>query len=416
MPRECKTLFYGATTRICRHAALVAATVLSSLIVIAPPAAQAADAPRKSYKLDSVELRGTKRVSSEQLQHTLRIKPNDDLSDDYVSELRARLLSLGLFKDALFSLQKGSLPGTAKLIISVSDDDSVMGREALGGDFGLLISEPERAIGNDSPFRAYRFGLIARNLFGSMHRAAINADMDAKGTITSGSAAYGLPRFAAEGVQFDGGIGVSDPTSRYLETQAFGMKIQTLWTRSQRWWDLQYGAAWYSNTHTRYRLNGWPEVSAGPKFGLTHETRFMGFLPSEGWRAAVDLIPSLVKREEAISEWQLAGTWVPFRLLACTADLQATTVGRTGVTTRGELRLDVPITNSSSEGTKALTFIKLRQGQDRYKESAFVGSDAVLGIRYHSSGFIGELSFQVTQRNPLSTPVSPVSNQPSSSP
>ena len=103
-----------------------------------------------------------------------------------------------------------------------------------------------------------------------------------------------------------------------------------------------------------------------------------------------------------------AGTWVPTRFTALTADLQATTVGKTGITTREELRLDVPITNSSADGTKALAFLKLRQGQDRYKEYSLVGSDAVVGIRYHSSGFIGELSFQITQKNPLAKPSLPV--------
>lgn len=366
-----------------------------------------ADPAKRSYKLETVELRGTQRLTSEKLQKTIRIKIDDELSDEYVSELRARMLSLGLFKDALFSLQRGSEPGKAKLIVTATDDDSVMGAEALGGEFGLLVSEPEHTLGDNSPFRAYRFGLIARNLFHSMHRAALNADMDAKGTIAAGSAAYGLPRFAAEGVQFDSEIKVSDPTSRYLETQGYGMKIQSLWSRSQKWWDLQYGAAWYSNTHTRYRLNEWPEVTAGPKFGVIHETRFLGFLPGDGWRASLHLLPSLVKREEAISEWQLAGTWSPFRLTVWTADIQATTVGKTGVTSREELRLDIPITDSSAQGTKALIFVKLRQGHDQYKEISLVGSDASLGLRYHSSGFIGELSFQITQKSPLDAQLPP---------
>lgn len=381
---------------------------LSVRYITSTPAVAASDQARRTNRLEAIELRGTKRVSSEQLQKTLRISIDDELTDEYVSELRARMLSLGLFKDALFSLQRGTAPGKAKLIVSADDDDSVMGREAMGGEFGLLVSEPERTIGDDSPFRSYRFGLIARNLFGSMHRAALTADMDQKGTVTSGSMAYGLPRFAAEGIQFDTGIAVSDSSLRYLETQAFGMKIQSLWSRSQRWWDVQYGAAWYSNTHTRYRLDGWPSVSAGPKLGLVHETRFMGFMPGEGWRGAVGILPSLVKREEAIAESQLAGTWVPTRFTALTADLQATTVGKTGITTREELRLDVPITNASANGTKALAFLKLRQGQDRYKEYSLVGSDAVVGIRYHSSGFIGELSFQITQKNPLAKPSLPI--------
>lgn len=409
---ELQTAVTGNQSKPLRFLLMGAFWLATTYLASHVPTGIAAEINHKPYRLESVELRGTRRLDSEKLQKTLHIKIDDELSDEYVSELRARMLSLGIFKDALFSLQRGTVPGKTKLVISATDDDSVMGREALGGEFGLHVSEPERTTaGDNTPFRAYRFGLIARNLFNSMHRAALTADMDAKGTVTSGNAAYGLPRFAAEGVQFDSEIKASDPTSRYLETQAFGMKIQSLWSRSQRWWDLQYGAAWYSNTHTRYRLEGWPEVSAGPKIGLIHETRFLGFIPGDGWRASVSVLPSLVKREEAISEWNLAGTWSPFRYTIWTIDIQATTVGRTGVSTRDELRLDVPITDSTAEGTKALVFVKLRDGHDRYKDYQLFGSDAAIGIRYHSSGFIGELSFQITQKNPLDTQPPPVTKK-----
>ena len=238
---------------------------------------------------------------------------------------------------------------------------------------------------------------------------SLNTDLDAKGTISTGAIAYGLPRFAAEGVQFDAALSVSDPDQRYLETMSYGLKAQTIWSKSFSLADAQYGAAWYTNTHRRYRVNGWPEIVAGPKIGFVRETRFMGFMPSEGYRISLMAIPSQLDSSQSIVESEIAGTWIPQRHLAITLDGQSLTTGNTGITVRGEGRFEIPITDNRAEGTKAIMFLKLREGEDRYQDIATRGSDAILGIRYHSPGFIGELAFQITQVTTTNKPNLPVS-------
>lgn len=355
--------------------------------------------PRR--RIESIEVKGTSRLSADDLTSAIRVRTGDSIDDESMMELRARLLGLGLFKDAIFSMQKGSSRDSARLTIMVVDDNSVVGNSALGAEFGLIATDHHGAVDDSSPFRSYHLGFIARNLFSNRHRAAVTADMDVKGTLAAGYAAYGLPRFAPEAVQFDAVVSVVDPEYRYLEARAFGQKILSQWTQSYKYGDLQYGAAWYSNTHRRYRLEPWPEVVAGPRVGFVHDTRFLGFMPSEGWKSALTVMPSLVRRSEFVSEAQLGGTLIPMRHLAVSADLHSVTVGQTGVTTRGELRLDVPITDRNFEGTKAVLFTGVRQGYDRFKDTAISGSDAMFGIRYYSTAFIGELTFQITKNRPF---------------
>ena len=351
--------------------------------------------------LESFELRGSTRLSSETLQKIVDIKQGDKIDDSLIPEMRAKILGLGLFRQVLFSLQKGKDPAKVILVASVVDDPGVVGNAAIGGELGLRANGGSAAFEDNSLFRSYHFGFVARNLFSNRHRASLTADIDAQGSLAAGSAAYGLPRFTQEAVQFDASASVSDPSERYLETQAFGIKSQSLWTQSVNFIDLQYGAVWYTNTHQKYRLNSWPETVAGPKLGLIHDNRFLGFLPSQGWRMAASFIPSLVKRDQAIIESQISGTWFPASLVALTGDFQATTVGKSGVTTRATARVDVPITDKSSEGTKAVVFSMFRQGYDRFQEKNYKGSDAVFGLRYYSTGFIGELSFQITKKEKI---------------
>ncbi|MCX6123482.1 MAG: hypothetical protein NTV34_01835, partial [Proteobacteria bacterium] len=360
-----------------------------------------AQATQIQRQIEAIELRGTNRLDAIALQSAIRLKIDDTLDDESMAELRARVLGLGLFRDVIFSLQKGQEKDKAKLIITVVDDEGVVGTSALGGEFGLLATDQKDVVSDTSPFRSYHLEIIARNLFGNRHRADLSMDVDVRGAMASGVAAYGLPRFTAEAVQFDAVVAVSDPQYRYFETNAFGLKAQSIWSRSLRVADIQYGAVWYANTHQRYRLESWPEVVAGPRVGFVHDTRFLGFIPSEGWKAGISLIPSLVHRNQSVTEAQLAATWIPVRHTAFSGEFQSTTVGSTGVSTRGALRLDVPITNSTSEGTKAVVFGALRQGYDHFGAAVLSGSDAIFGLRYHSTGFIGQIAFQVTRRSPF---------------
>ncbi len=351
------------------------------------------------YELETIEITGTTRITETQLREQLRIKDHTIMTDDWMVDARTKILGLGIFKDVFFSLKKGSKPGLAKLVFKAEDDEHVLSDWAVGGEFGLSLTEPTAAFGEDSVFRGYKLGLIARNILRESHRGAVIGDIDSRGNLVFGQVAYGLPRFVSEAIQFDSALTVVEPRERYFETEGYGLKIQSMWTRQRKGVDVTYGAAWYSNTHTRYRLEDWPEVVAGPKVGLQRETRFMGFFPSPGYRAALSLMPSLVHRAEAIVESELAGTIMPWNLAALTLTGKTMTTGKKAITTRAEAKIEVPLT-SSSRGLRSQFYIAVRNGLDRYKDQKISGTESVAGFRYHSTGFIGDLSFRIVGEHP----------------
>ncbi len=377
-------------------------TFLRTLIFIATGlAAQAfSQTPAPSqYELESIKILGTTRISESQVREQLRIKEHLIMSDEWMVDARAKILGLGLFQDVMFSLKKGSKPGLAQLVIRAEDDETVMSDWAMGGEFGLTMTEPTPEFGSDSAFRGYKFGLVARNVASASHRAAVAADIDSRGNLVYGNVAYGLPRFVSESIQFDSAVTVVEPKERYYETEGFGLKIQSLWTRQRRGFELLYGAAWYSNTHTRYRLEDWPAAVVGPKLGVVRETRFLGFFPKTGYRAAVSLMPSLVRRAEPVLETELVGTFLPIGTTAFTVKAKAINIGRNAVSTRAEAKLEIPLT-MENRGLRSLFYIGIRNGQDHYKDLKISGTEAVAGFRYHSTGFIGDLNFIAVGEHP----------------
>ena len=377
-------------------------TFLRTLIFIATGlAAQAfSQTPAPSqYELESIQLLGTTRISESQVREQLRIKEHLIMSDEWMVDARAKILGLGLFQDVMFSLKKGSKPGLAQLIIRAEDDESIMSDWAMGGEFGLTMTEPTPEFGSDSAFRGYKFGLVARNVASASHRAAVAADIDSRGNLVYGNVAYGLPRFVSESIQFDSAVTVVEPKERYYETEGFGLKIQSLWTRQRHGFELIYGAAWYSNTHTRYRLEDWPVAVVGPKLGVVRDTIFLGFFPKTGYRTAVSLVPSLVHRAEAVLETELVGTFLPYGANAITVKAKAINIGRNAVSTRAEAKLEIPLT-MENRGLRSLFYIGIRNGQDHYKDLKISGTEAVAGFRYHSTGFIGDLNFIAVGEHP----------------
>ena len=93
------------------------------------------------YKLESVELTGTTRMTAAQLTRELGLLPGTPLDDDLVMTARTRLLGLGIFKSAILLMKKGSQKGLAVLIIDVEDDDSVLTDWALGTTLGVTQSD-----------------------------------------------------------------------------------------------------------------------------------------------------------------------------------------------------------------------------------------------------------------------------------
>jgi hypothetical protein len=350
-------------------------------------------------RVESFEFLGSTRLTAEQIAEHLGIRPDIIMNDLWTSSARTRLIGLGLFKDIVFKLRKGSKPGLIKLLIIADDDDDVLSDWAIGGEFGLSLKEPTPAFGEDSVFRGYRAGLIARNLFRASHRAAIGGEFDSRGNLVIGHVAYGLPRFIAESIQFDSALSVVEARERYFETEGFGLKAQGLWTRQRSGFDLVYGVAWYSNAHRRYRLEDWPDTVAGPKIGIVRETRFLGFLPSTGYRLSVSALPSLLKKDQSIVETEVAGTWAFWTHSAVSFSGKSINSGDKAVSTRAEGKIEFPLA-SVSRGLRSMLYLSVRNGQDHYGNARLTGSETVAGYRYHSTGFIGDINFRVTGDHP----------------
>jgi len=354
----------------------------------------------RPYQLESVEVRGSSRLATEQLTSELALTPGRDLDDELVMSTRSRILGLGLFRSVLLSMRRGSAPGLAHLVIELEDDESVLGDWALGGDIGVTYGETQvQTVDPEAPPLGYRLGLIGRNFFHQMHRAAAYADIDGQGALREWHVAYGLPRFAAEDVQFDAEIVAVDPTRRYLNTLGFGGRGQGLWSRSIKGvGEFQYGIAMYVNRPQRFGMPGFPELIAGPKAGLMRETRLRSFVPGAGYFTSLSVLLAPVRTQHSVLELNAARTFSLFDFARLTLDTKALSIGLSGYSVRGEMRLDVPLGSlEKSTDEAAALFFRLRSGSDRYQDTRLVGSAGILGLRWHSAALIGEFALQVTK-------------------
>lgn len=367
-----------------------------------PESAVAVGPGRKvqAYKLETVEIRGTTRMSTEQLADELGLTPGTPLDDDLVMTTRTRLLGLGLFKSAILVMRKGSKPGFAKLIVEVEDDGSVLGDWAMGGELDVTVRERDAgptASSANTPMD-YRVSLVGRNLFSELHRGSAWLDFDSEGNVRAGQIAYGLPRFTREAAQFDAEIAAVDPHYRYLDAMGFGGRAQGLWARSQAGFgEVQYGAGMYVNKKPHFAVPGFPAAVAGPKVAYYKETRLHTFYPGEGHLIGASLLLSPVETENSIIELEMAKTFDFSKRAFLTFDAKALTVGTDGVSFRAESRLDVPFGGIDPDEDQAEAFLRLRGGHDSIGKVSLLGSAAMLGVRYHSSGFIAELALKITR-------------------
>jgi len=391
---------------VTHHFLWIVLRLVSQILLIAFtcfPRAYAVDESSESlptYKVESIEIVGSTRLTSDYIYEQLRISDATVMSDEWLSEARTTLLGLGVYKYVFFALRKGSKPGFAKLLITAKDDESVVSDWAAGGEFGLSLVKPSPDLNENSAFRGYRLGLVARNILNRGHRAALLAEIAADGNLALGSLAYGLPRFVNESIQFDAVLSVVDPTEKYFDTDGFGMKAQTIWTRQRRGFDINYGLVWYSNRHERYSIPSAPQLVSGPKIGIIRETRLLSFMPNNGYRASVSLTPSLVNRAQATFEAELARTFIGQDIGALTFSGKSLQVGRASSSLRGEVKYELPIV-TSSHGLRSLLYISRRAGLDRTALSKFTGYETVAGYRYHSTGFIGDINFKIISKNPF---------------
>lgn len=365
----------------------------------AQPLAVGADKKVKAYLLETVELTGSTRMTTTQLVEELALVPGTPLDDELVMTTRSRLLGLGLFKSAILIMRKGSKPGFAKLIVEVEDDPGVLTDWAVGGELGVTLTETNaQSVDTDSAPMDYRVGLVGRNVFGDLHRASVYLDFDDEGEVRQGQIAYGLPRFAREDAQFDAEIAAVDSYYRYLDAQGFGARGQGLWSHSVAGvGEVQYGAAMYVNKGPHFAVPGFPSSVAGPKFAYYKETRLRGFFPGSGHQIGASLLLAPTQTENSVFELNLAKTYDIASLLYFTLDTRALTVGAEGYSFRAEGRLDVPFGAAEPGEDQAEGFLRLRGGHDSVGNVNLVGSAAIIGVRYHSSGFIAELALKVTR-------------------
>ena len=347
------------------------------------------------YQLESFEVRGTERISVETLIDELELYPGTKLNDALVMTIREKILGLGLFKSVLLYMRKGQTPGTARLIIEAEDDDSVLGSWAIGTEIAVTSGEPRPStLTPGSPSLGYRMDLVARNLYGLRHRGSVSADVDSRSVLRAGHLAYGWPRFSQESVQFDGQLKVVDVSHRYLDAEGFGARGDAHWTYEEGEKSIQYGVAMYLNRPGRFAMPGYPETVAGPKFGMSQETRLLGFVPQQGYgyRASILIPPpdynfTILEATGEVTEH--------FGGFVGTLSAKFLTVGSKGLMLRLTSNLEYPF--GSGDGDDAKAYVKIRAGSDHYEKTKLSGSSMTLGIRYHSTGFIAEFALKITQ-------------------
>ncbi len=351
------------------------------------------------YRLESVEIRGSDRISAEQLVEQLGLRPGMPLNDTVVMNTRQHILSLGLFRSAVLLMRKGSQRGLAKLIVEVEDDHSVLTSWAWGAEVGVTHGEAQAASADpDSPPLGYRLRLVSRNLFKNLYRGDIFADVDADGILRAARVAAGLPRFASEDVQFDVELAAVDVTRRYLDAMLFAGRLNTIWTSTAGdYSELQYGVSMFVNRPPRFGYVDFPTSLAGPRISYSRETRLQRFFPGAGYRTQLGLTYTPIQANHSVVEAGLAKTFDLWSMGWLTMQVDSMAIGAHGLGVRAETRLDVPLISGRSSNDQALLFVRLRGGLDDYKDKYFQGAAGLFGLRYHSSGLIAELVLQITK-------------------
>lgn len=360
-----------------------------------------ADSGRRvqAYSLESIEVRGTERVDASLMVELVDLKLGMPLNDTVVMTTRERVLSLGLFRSAVLFMRKGTTKGKAKLVIEVEDDPFVMTSWALGGDIGVTHGEAQAASADpDSPPLGYRFRLVSRNMFRRLYRGDAFVDVDGQGDIRGVRLTMGMPRFALEDAQFDVELSAIDITRRYLDASLFANRVHTVWTsRAGNQRELQYGLSALINRQDRFGFPNFPKLLTGPRLSYNRETRLKRFFPTAGVRTNIAAMYTPTEPDHSVLELGASRTWDVFGSGWLGLEANALVVGRHGVGSRWEARMDWPIVSTRSATDQAALFISLKSGSDRYKEHEYSGSAGLFGMRYHSSGFIAELTLQITK-------------------
>jgi len=348
------------------------------------------------FILEDIEIIGSQRINTRRLAEELGFVIGRALASDTISDAQMTLLGMGLFRSAILSLRKGGQPGWVVLVVELQDDQTIIGRWGLGSTLSLNYGELRGAnFDQDSSPFATRLQLVGRNLFSQMHRAYTLFDIDGRGKLREFEFAYGLPRFSREKIQFDAKLTLVDAKDRYLNGIGFGVRAESQWRYDiTSLSSVAYGLAMYLNRPGRYSYQNMPESIVGPQFGYRWESRLLSFLPRPGYLFESNILLAPGQDTGAVLELQTAGTWSLADLAYLTVDIKALKAGVAKFLSRTEGSIDIPISDSRHD--QAALFIASRYGYDRIDELNRFGSDLSVGIRYHSAGFIAELSFRYT--------------------
>jgi hypothetical protein len=168
--------------------------------------------------------------------------------------------------------------------------------------------------------------------------------------------------------------------------------------------EVQYGAAMYVNKKPDYAVPGSPSAVVGPKIAYYRETRLRGFYPTSGNAVSASLVLSPARTDRSLVELGAAQTFSFGDYVYWTLEGRGLAAGKDGFSLRGESRLDVPLGGRDPNEDQAEIFVRLRGGHDVYEDVDLVGSAAIIGVRYHSSGFIAELALKLTKSPDELTP------------
>lgn len=374
----------------------VARLILCLLLIASGPLMAAGGKP---LLLDRLSWKGSERLPSDFLSDELGLRAGQLLSEDELTRARNRLLATGLFRSVQFFLKKSAGPGRIELEIELEDDPSVLGSWALGGN--LFVHQDTRDTSQSSPNQLDPLGikaqLISRNLFHSLHRAAVQIDSDGDGNLRGWQLAYGWPRFSAEDIQFDASLEAVDGINRYFEVLGFGGKAQLAWSLDlQEGRSLQYGVALYSNQDPRMRLPGFPKAVGGPKIGLQKETRLLSFRTSEGYAYHV----ASVVTGEGLRHMSFEGGGAYTKDLwsgsSLTLEADMLSIGGLSFSGRESLRWEQALPIWQNEGDP-LAYLQTIYGHDHYRQTKGEGYEARIGLRFHSSGLIADLALSYSR-------------------
>lgn len=376
------------------HSTLLRVCLLAIVIISGNAIAQDSQVvPLNQLVLNKTHIVGSNRIDSRFLRKELGLQTGSRIDSQTLEKIQVALYSLGLFESVTVQMQKGNRRGEVNLIIDLKDDDNVLGRAAIGGILRLIYDENGfDTLSQDQAPLGFNGELIARNVFYQQHRARLSFDYDGGGIYRHLAASYGLPKFTEEGVQFDTELSLYDSQFRYLDTLGFGATASAAWTHETKSGAVSYGLAMLTNRpDTRFSFPGWPDTIIGPKISFLRETRLLSFVPTPGYKFAPYVLIPPGDYADTVIGFDSAVTFNLWKL-PVSFELDTVSSGFDEWAVRTESRIELPFFTQVDSGSFYFAF---NTGYDEVTDITYWGQSFHLGLRYHSSGFIADLSLRL---------------------